>query len=435
VTLRRGLLGHQRFRVAAARSFWRLPVLIAVLLPLVVFVASDPVYSSTSRHQKVARAVATKTHAVTTTTTTAVATTKPSSGGGSGAIQAFAAHVAPPAAPPPAVAATPTTTTTTTTTSPSNSTLFGVSAPGLLGASPAQVTAAVNNMASIGLRWVRADADWAGIQPTSASSFDWSATDEIVKAAAAAGMSVELIIDDSPAWANGSGSAGTFTQPSSATAFATFAGDVAAHYGPMGVHAYEIWNEPNWHQFWLPAPNPSFYTSMLKDSYASIKAVQPGSTVISGGLAPASTNGSDYSPIDFLTAMYADGAAGSFDAVGYHAYSYPALAGTYETWSAWSQIDQTSPSIRSVMGANGDGLKQIWITEVGAPSAGPDGVGTTAQAAEITAVVQSAKSIPGLGPVFFYTYQDSAVDPDYFGLLNADGSQKPAWAALAAALG
>ena len=32
------------------------------------------------------------------------------------------------------------------------------------------------------------------------------------------------------------------------------------------------------------------------------------------------------------------------------------------------------------------------------------------------------------------TYEDSADDPDYYGLLNADGSAKPAWSALATAL-
>jgi hypothetical protein len=36
--------------------------------------------------------------------------------------------------------------------------------------------------------------------------------------------------------------------------------------------------------------------------------------------------------------------------------------------------------------------------------------------------------------MFFYTYEDAPTDPDYFGLLNADGSEKPAWTALAAAL-
>jgi hypothetical protein len=203
----------------------------------------------------------------------------------------------------------------------------------------------------------------------------------------------------------------------------------------MGVHTYEIWNEPNIQPFWEPSPDPSLYTTMLVDSYAAIKAVQPDSTVISGGLAPAATDGIDFSPVDFLTQMYADGAKGSFDALGAHAYSHPALPDTYETWSGWSEMGQTSPSLRSVMTANGDADKQIWITEIGAPSAGPDGVGLTAQAEEMTQAVQNAESTPWIGALFVYTYQDSATNPDYFGLVNADGSPKPAWSALAAAVG
>ncbi len=343
---------------------------------------------------------------------------------------------------------TTTTTTSTTTTSttqpsttppsttpppPSSGTAFGMSVPYFLGQSSSYLATAMANMYSIGLRWIRVDADWSYIQPTSSSSFSWSTSDPVVNAATAAGMSVDLVIDDSPSWATSDGSGSTFTQPTSAAAFATFAGEVAAHYGPMGVHTYEIWNEENVSYFWLPAPNPSFYSTMLKDSYASIKAVQPSSTVISGGMAPSETEDGDYSPIDFLTDLYADGDAGSFDALGYHAYDYPLLADDAD--SNWAQMNLTNPSLRSVMAANGDGSKQIWVTEAGAPSAGPGGVGTTAQAEEITEIVQAAKASPWIGGLFVYTYQDSATDPDYFGLLNADGSAKPAWAALATALG
>jgi hypothetical protein len=59
-------------------------------------------------------------------------------------------------------------------------------------------------------------------------------------------MKVDLIIDYTPAWARASGAAGNqFGEPASASAFATFAGEVAARYAPMGVSTYEIWNEPN----------------------------------------------------------------------------------------------------------------------------------------------------------------------------------------------
>jgi hypothetical protein len=326
---------------------------------------------------------------------------------------------------------TPKTTTPTSADGPA----FGLSVPSLVNESPSQQAAALANMKSIGLKWVRVDADWSWIQPNGPNSFNWSLIDQEVDSIDAAGMDADLVIDDTPPWARTSSAEVQWGEPASAAAYGTFAGDVAAHYRPMGVSAYEIWNEPNKQQFWYPAPNASLFTAMLKDAYAAIKAVQPGATVISGGLSPAANDGTDIAPITFLQDMYADGAQGSFDALGDHAYSYPTLPDDDETYSGWSQMNQTSPSLRSVMAANGDSAKQIWITEIGAPSAGPNGVGTTAQAEEVTQAVAGAKSSSWIGAMFFYTYKDAASDPDYFGLLNADGSAKPAWSALATALG
>jgi hypothetical protein len=311
---------------------------------------------------------------------------------------------------------------------------FGLADPAFGSESASQQAADLANMKSIGLQWVRVDAGWSWIEPE-AGNFDWAAMDQEVQSIEAAGMHADLIIDNAPAWAQTAAATEQWGEPASASAYGTFAGQVAARYGPMGVNTYEIWNEENYQMFWYPAPNPSLYTAMLKDAYAAIKAVQPDATVISGGLAPAADDSAgDIAPIEFLQDMYADGAKGSFDALGDHAYSNPALPDTFETWSGWSQMDQTSPSIRSVMAANGDSAKQIWITEIGAPAAGPNGVGTTAQAEEVTQAVAAAKSTSWIGAEFFYTYEDTADDPDDYGLLNADGSPKPAWTAMAAAL-
>ena len=136
---------------------------------------------------------------------------------------------------------------------------------------------------------------------------------------------------------------------------------------------FEIWNEPNIALFWQPKPDPSAYTADLVAAYSAIKAVDPSAFVISGGLAPTVTKNHNISAIDFLKAMYADGAKGSFDAFGYHPYSFPELPDSNE--SGWSQMARTSPSLRSVMIRNGDGNKPIWVTEFGAPSGGPAGWG------------------------------------------------------------
>jgi polysaccharide biosynthesis protein PslG len=311
---------------------------------------------------------------------------------------------------------------------------IGLSVPTLVNESSSQQAASLATMRSIGVRWVRVDANWSWVQPTGPSSFDWSLIDREVDSMTAAGMHVDLIIDDTPPWARNSDAPGNWGQPASASAFATYAREVAERYVPKGVLTYEIWNEPNIQTFWTPAPNPTLYTAMLRDSYSAIKAAEPKATVLSGGLAPATDDGTNIAPITFLGDMYADGAKGSFDALGYHAYSAPTLPDTYNPGSGWSQMDQTNPSLRSVMTANGDAGKQIWITEVGAPSSGPIGVGTTAQAEEVTQAVQGAQGTSWIGAEFFYTYQDATTNPDYYGLRNADGSPKPAWAALAAAL-
>jgi hypothetical protein len=327
----------------------------------------------------------------------------------------------------------PTATTSTVPGTPSGP-AFGLSVPSLVNDTPSQQAAALANMKSVGVRWVRVDADWSWLQPNGPTGFEWSQLDQEVQSIEAAGMSADLIIDDTPPWARTQAADTLWGEPSSASIYATFAGEVAAHYGPMGVKVYEIWNEPNVQAFWRPAPNPSLYTAMLKGAYAAIKKVEPDSIVISGGLAPAANSSTGIAPVTYLQDLYNDGAQGSFDALGDHAYSFPALPDTYETWSGWSQMDQTSPSLRGIMMANGDGGKKIWITEIGAPSAGPQGVGTTVQAEIVTQAVAGAKGSSWIGAMFVYTYQDAASDPDYYGLLNADGSPKPAWKALAAAL-
>jgi hypothetical protein len=227
-------------------------------------------------------------------------------------------------------------------------------------------------------------------------------------------------------------------QPADPATFGAFAAAVAARYAPDGVRDYEIWNEPNNAIFWQPAPNPAAYTADLVASYHDIKAVDPSAVVITGGLAPEASDGTDINQVTFLQDMYADGAKGSFDAVGYHPYSYPALPDTYETWSGWSQMSQTPVSIQSVMAANGDAALPLWLTEVGAPTSGPDGVGTAAQAEELTQAIANAKASSSIAALFIYTYEDSGTDTttdeDWFGLLTASGAEKPSYAAVAAAL-
>jgi hypothetical protein len=316
---------------------------------------------------------------------------------------------------------------------------FGVSVPTLVSDTAAVQASQLAAMKAAGITSVRMDADWTWVQPVGPKSFDWTAMDQVVKSARTAGMAVDLIIDDCPQWAALAGTSGdAFPQPASAALYATWAAEVAARYAPQGVGMFEIWNEPNNAAFWGPKPNPAAYTADLVAAYAAIKKVDPSAFIISGGLAPEASDGTNISPIDFVKAMYANGAKGSFDALGYHPYSFPALPNTYEPWSAWSQMAQTNPSIRSVMTSNGDSSKSIWITEFGAPTSGPDGVGQAAQATALTQAIADAETTSWIGGLFIYSWQDDGTDPsndeDWFGMRTAAGVPKLAYTAMASAL-
>ncbi len=341
--------------------------------------------------------------------------------------------------------AAPTTTTsyppvTTTTVPASNRPVIGISMPSLLTEAPAIQAAQLANLKSIGITSVRIGANWAWISYAGQGTYDWTQLDQEVASVRAAGMSMDMVIMGTPAWAAVSGEAGNdVAQPANPSSFGQFAAAVAQRYAPQGVQDFEIWNEPNNTVFWQPAPNPAAYVQILQAAYTDIKAVDPGAFVITAGLAPEATQNGNINEVTFLQDMYADGAKGYFNAVGDHPYSYPALPDTYEAWSGWSQMAVTPTSLESTMAANGDGSKPIWVTEVGAPTGGPDSVGTAAQAEELTQAIDNAKSSSWIGAMYLYTYEDSggnpSTDEDWFGLLNADGSAKAAWSAVAAAIG
>ena len=127
-----------------------------------------------------------------------------------------------------------------------------------------------------------------------------------------------------PSWARSGGT--NYYPPKNPADFANFARTAARRYAPMGVHTWEIWNEPNLAMFWSPKADPVAYATLLRGAYPAIKSVDRTATVVTGGLAPTSDNGKDVAPISFLAAIYFHGAKGNFDAVGMHPYSYPVRA-------------------------------------------------------------------------------------------------------------
>jgi hypothetical protein len=318
-------------------------------------------------------------------------------------------------------------------------TKFGVSDPALTSESASARAVDLAAMKAVGITHVRLDANWNSVQPSSPTKYNWKWLDRAVASVRAAGMSIDMIVEGCPQWAAVSGARAPYAQPASAHRYAQYASALATRYARRGVQTFEIWNEPNNAIYWQPAPNPAAYTADLIAAYKAIKKVDSSSLVLTGGLAPETNDGTNIAPITFLRDLYAHGAKNYFDGVGFHPYSYPALPHIYKYWSGWSQMSQTSPSIRSVMTANGDSRKQIYITEIGAPTGGPKGISQAAQAAEFTQAIATAKSTSWIGTMYFYMWQDRGTNTrtskDWFGLLTYAGVHKPAYAAVKNAIG
>jgi hypothetical protein len=241
------------------------------------------------------------------------------------------------------------------------------------GTSRATIDRTVGMLQQSGVQWVRASVPWNAIEPDRPGAYNQSYLSDIdyaIAKAQAAGIKVIVPVQDGvPYWASADPAKYTDARgvrhyaksyhPADYGDFARFFSFIVNRYRDQGVHAYEVWNEPNLTRFWPSGPDAGQFTQMLKAAYPAIKAADPQSTVILGGLA-----GSDRT---YLASVYDHGARGFFDAVGIHAYSYgdPTKCWTDSTGhnakDAFCGLDE----IHKVMVANGDADKQIWITEMG----------------------------------------------------------------------
>lgn len=306
----------------------------------------------------------------------------------------------------------------------------------ILWGSDAQLAADLDSMAATGASWVRVDFDWPSIQPSGPNSYNWSNIDRVVGAAHERGLSVLALPTYTPAWARPGGTSDKHP-PTNPDHFATFVRKAVERYAPLGITAWEIWNEPNIDPFWQPKPDPARYTTLLKKSAAQIRAVDPGATIVSGGLAPSwdESDGSGVSPRTFLRKIYDNGGRDSFDAMGLHPYSFPYHPLEPGVWNTFG----TAPDTYQVMVDHGDAEKKIWATEIGFPTGNhSQAVSESMQAQMISAAFSAWESWGFGGPVFWYSHRDHGTNlndrEQNFGLVHFDGSPKPAYAAFAAAV-
>lgn len=299
--------------------------------------------------------------------------------------------------------------------------------------SPGEVRRDLKLARDAGAHFVRVDIDWSRIEPDR-GTLDWSSTDRVVDAVIAAGMVPTGLVAYTPSWAANpaDGPPDTHFRPHDRALFAQFAEAAATHFRGR-IPVWEVWNEPNIHDFYKPAPNLDEYAALLAATYKAIKSVDTQLIVVSGGLSPAVDGNGDITPVTFTEGLYARGANRYFDALGMHPYTFPSLPDDPSTasWNAFLQMWQ----MHDVMARGGDDAKMIWMTEFGAPTgSAPDAVSEQVQAETVKTVLTQAREIPWMGPAFVYSLRDAGTDPSdreqNFGLLRSDFSEKRSYSAI-----
>lgn len=295
----------------------------------------------------------------------------------------------------------------------------------LIWESDTELAADLDGMVAAGAAWVAVDVDWPSVQAGGPDSWNWAPTDRVVAAARARGLSVIGLAVYSPAWARPEGTSDKFP-PSDPAAYGTFVGTAAARYAPLGVHTWQVWNEPNVEMFWEGGPDAAAYAALLSAAHAAAHAADPEAVVLAGGLAPAVTvAGHTQNPNEFLAAVYAAGGAGRLDGVAMHPYSFPFAPTTAATWNTFYMLTLT----HQIMAVNGDGAKKIWATEVGFGTGGDaSSVSASTQATRIAQVMAAWRRLPFASVMLLYNYRDlatgSAAVFDNMGLVRHDGTPK-----------
>jgi hypothetical protein len=307
----------------------------------------------------------------------------------------------------------------------------------------AQLDRSLNDANGVGAQWIRVDLGWQDYQPFAALPPDFTRFDKVVGAARARGLKILATLGYPPPWARESSCASTSAcPPTSAAAFARFAGEVAARYAPEGLHDWEVWNEPNIGA-WAPSPDPVAYSRLLTATAAALRAADSQAFVMLGGLAASRPGpGLPYmSPYDFISAVGHRGALKSVDAVAYH--PYPPTKGAIAASASFRAISSAPKNIVEALSEQGAGKLPVWITETGADipelvRPAPDQV--TVQAETLAQSSVAAGLVPVLGAnqhvavMFWFSEKDGPAAPLHFGLRDNAGNLRASFTSLRQAI-
>jgi hypothetical protein len=297
--------------------------------------------------------------------------------------------------------------------------------------SPTVIAAQLAALHATGVSLVRSDAFWEATEPSPPQQgvhhYNWGFDDLIAAALAAHGLRWLPIIDYSAPWAR-TVPGQEHSPPTSAADYSAYASALASRYGPGGAFwrlhpelqprptdIYEIWNEPDSTAFWFPKPDAADYVALYLGARRAIKAAQPGSRVIVGGLTRLAT---------FIPQMIAaaPALARQLDGVAIHPYGRTPAAVIGKVRSARATLD-----------AAGLTRVPLYVTEFGWSTRPPGGFGYLPERLRPAYIEQTLTELGhldcGVAAVLLYAWITPQRNPsdsnDWFGINPPAGGGSP----------
>ena len=276
---------------------------------------------------------------------------------------------------------------------------LGVSTHIRAAASAGDMVTIAKRFKSFGFDWIREDASWSASEPTTKGTFVWTNFDNLMSAAAQAGLNILPVLTACPTWANGSGDA--FVPPTTNQDYADFAVAFCTRYGaggafwtanptltPYPITYIELWNEPFGNIFfhgsgaepapWNAAngPSPAKYAAMCKAVGTTLHAGSFPQKILICGEPYGYSPGVITTPGFFATVLAAEPTlltSNLFDGYVVHPYvgpfyygpwDLPQGAGALQLLDPQGRFDRVIQSARQLAAAGGSG-KEFWVTEYG----------------------------------------------------------------------
>jgi hypothetical protein len=318
-----------------------------------------------------------------------------------------------------------------------------------------------DRMARAGVPGVRWTLYWAQIEARR-DRFDWRVADGLIGTLAARGIRSLPMVYGSPRWAVGGRRGLTFVtgwpvylggsaarppvgSAEAENAWTGFLRQAVRRYGPGGeywkgpfkhrhpslrplpVRTWQIWNEPNLKETFQPAPSVQRYARLVELAHRAITRADPRAHVSLAGM-PGLVEFPGWAYLDQLYQV--PGIERAFDEVAFHPYST-------DLKSLRFQVKQ----VRTVMRLHHDAATPLWLSEMGWGSAAPDGhlnVGLEGQGRLLSQsfkLLRRRSEAWNINRVDWFDWRDpgnysgDCAWCPHAGLLQPDGSAKPAWRA------